>query len=315
MILEEYKNSSHSNLSSVKKILITGVTGFLGRHFIKVIANEKYEIYCITRNLAAVKNLPQSENIHYVYGELELPETIDKYFKGIHTCIHLAAETISSSKKKNHIGNVLLLKNVVLLCKRNNVKKIIFTSSANARFKKLGIYGRSKLEAENVIKNSGINYIILLPTLIYGYGDKGLSKTIKFIKKLPVIPVIGNGKSRMQPVFVADVVDAIKNAVERDINNEIYYLGGPESFSFNEFVNMISEKLGLKRIKLHFPFELFYYPTLFFSKLTDKFPISLEQCISMPQDKRGDISKARKDLGYDPINFKDGLNIKLGGQN
>jgi len=290
------------------KVLVTGGTGFLGRSVVKSLSKKGFEVICITRK-GDFRHY--SDNVRYVTGFLEDKSSVEKYFEGVNICIHLAAETRSMKEKDNYASNVVATENVVELCKSNRIQKIIFTSSINARFERLGPYGKTKLIAENLVKDSGLNYIILVPNLIYGKGDRGLTKTIGMIKKLPIIPVIGDGNSKLQPVHVEDVANAIVSASESDIVNKVYYIGGPESFTFNDYIDIITNRLGSRKIKIHLPFSLFYYTAVLFSNINN-FPISPEQCISIASDKSGDISDASKDLNFRPITFLSGLDMLLG---
>jgi len=289
------------------RVLVTGGTGFLGRSVIRFLAKEGAETVCVTRK----KDLNHhSDNITYVTGSLEDKESVERYFEGVDVCIHLAAETKSTNKRINYSSNVTATENVVELCKKNGVKKIIFTSSVNARLERPGPYGKTKLLAENIVKDSGLSYIILVPDLIYGKGDRGLTKTVDMIKKLPLIPVIGTGNSIIQPVYVEDAATAIANAAKSGIHNKTYYIGGPEQITFNDYVDMIMEKLNITKAKIHLPYALFYYMARLFS-VTDKFPISIDQYNSIAKGRGGDISDAVKDLNFRPISFLDGLDMLL----
>jgi nucleoside-diphosphate-sugar epimerase len=290
------------------KVLVTGGTGFLGRSVVKFLSKRGFKVTCITR-----KGNPfeYSDEVKYVTGFLEDKKSVERHFEGADVCIHLAAETRSTKEKDNYASNVVATENVVELCKSNRIRKIIFTSSVNARFKRLGPYGKTKLIAENLVKDSGLNYVVLVPDLIYGKGDRGLTKTVSMIKKLPIIPVIGDGSSKLQPVYVEDVADAIVTACESNIANKVYYIGGPESFTFNDYIDIIMGRLGSRKIKIHLPFSPLYFAAVLFSKINN-FPISPEQCISIASDKSGDISEAGKDLSFRPISFLRGLDMFLG---
>jgi len=288
-----------------KKILITGYTGFLGKRVIDLMG-KKYDIYCLIRKLKHTKFMQKSGNIHFLCA-LDETGQLSSYIKEIYACIHLAAETRSSNKKKNYVSNVLLTKKVIKLCRECKAKKIIFTSSINTRFNKLEVYSKSKLEAENFIKQSGLNYIIFVPTLIYGKGDKRLTKTVNLVKKFPIIPIIGDCMAKMQPVFVDDVAVAIIKSLESNINNKVYYLGGPDSFTFNKFIGIIMKRLNIRKTQVHIPFSLVYYPAKLLSLLSDKLLINPKQILSVSQNQNGHIEKAKRDLKYNPTYFHEGL--------
>jgi NADH dehydrogenase len=294
---------------SNKKIVVSGASGFLGKRVIHFLNKEKYEIYCLVRDLRCKKGMPKSSNIQYIL--LSDVDHKKNCLKDAYAFIHLAAETKSPNRKKNYDSNVLLTKRFVNLCKENNIKKVIFTSSINTRFKRGGIYGKTKLEAEKLIKESGLDYVIFVPPTIYGINDRGLSKTISLVRKLPIIPVIGKGTAKMQPVFVDDVACAIVRSIKSKIKRKTYYLGGKESFTFDDLLSMIMNRLHIKKKRFHIPFFLIFYPTKIASFFLDRLPVNPEQILSVTQDKNGDIRKAVKDLKYNPISFKKGFGIMM----
>jgi NADH dehydrogenase len=292
------KNASEYTTRSPKKILITGSTGFLGSAVLKQLLNKEYELICISRQTG----LKAFSNVSYYSPDFN-NQNLNNRIKDACACIHLAAETRSPRYKDNYATNVVFTKKVLSLCKSRNIRKIIYTSSINTRFKRPGSYGKTKLEAEEMIKQSGLDYIIFLPPTIFGDNDRSLSKIIFLIKKLPFVPVIGNGRALMQPVYVEDAAKTIINSIDSAAVNKTYYLGGKDIFSFDQLVKKIQDKYNLRKKIIHIPFAPIYFFSLLFSFLYKKFPITPEQCISLNNDKNGDIGPARKLLSYNPVDF------------
>jgi nucleoside-diphosphate-sugar epimerase len=103
--------------------------------------------------------------------------------------------------------NVVGTKNIVEACRKNNAK-LIHVSTVNAIAGIKNAYGRTKELAEEIVVESEIDYVILRCTLIYGKGSPDMEKIIKSVS-MPIVPMIGSGKNKLQPVYVEDVVDAI----------------------------------------------------------------------------------------------------------
>ena len=157
--------------------------------------------------------------------------------------------------------------------------------------------------ADELIRNSRLNFIILRLNMVYGNRDNNLNKTINIIKKLPFIPIIGNGKSLIQPVYVEDVVDVIMKCINGRLNNKIYDIGGPNSFSFNDYIEIISNELNINKPKIHFPRHIFLPFVLTIGRFI-KLPITHELIYSLPQDKISNIKSAEKELDFKPKDFK-----------
>ena len=280
-------------------VLITGATGFIGNHLVQELnkpeLRRKYNVVCFVRK-------PIIYN--FILGSLEDKDSLHKATKNIDRVVHLASETRSSDKELNYKINTIGTKNLIEACKKNKVKMLIFSGTVNADFKKKGVYGETKRQAENIVKNSGLGYIILKFNMVYGQGDNNLTKTIKLVKKLPIIPIIGDGKKRLQPVYVKDVVYAIIKCLEhKQLNNKIYNIAGPKAITFNKYIDIISNTLNIKKIKMHIP-VFFVRLLLFFTGKAFDYIITIEILNSINQDKSMDISDSQKDLGFNPKDLK-----------
>jgi len=295
-------------------IVVTGATGFIGQAFIRSVVNDDKEYLCITRRPEIADRLVGGANIRYVPGQLEDSASVSRYFENACACVHLAAETVSARPGPNRRANVEVTRNVVSLCRQHGVGRLVFTSSISATFPRLGIYGRSKLEAQNIVLESGLPCIVLQPTMVYGPGDRGVSKTVNLLKRLPVIPIVGSGRALMQPVFVDDVAYVIRSALRSFVGKKVYYVGGPEQFTFNEYIDRLCRHIGVRKPKIHTPFRLWYYAAAFFALFGDMFPISAEQCLSVTSNQSGSNDDARRDFSYSPIGFEEGMKRYLPGK-
>lgn len=271
------------------KYFITGATGFLGKHLIPEIQKLDFTI---------------------LKGDLNDKELLNKNLKDVDTVIHLAALIKSKGKASFYEVNVMGTQNLVEACLEAEVKNIIFISSylANPFYKK-SPYGQSKLKGEGIIKKSGLNFIILRPTLIYGRGDnKNLAQLIKLIRKSPLIPIFGNGNYQLQPIHVKDVVKTINFILEKGIfNKKTYNLAG-EPLTYNEIINRICKKLNKKRIKIHLPIGLMKVLVEIYEKIVPRPFITTEQINNLTRKKRVvDINKAKKDLNFTPTPLKDNI--------
>lgn len=280
-------------------VLITGATGFIGSHLVRELNKpkfkRKYQVNCFVRKPITHR---------YTLGSLEDKRSLLMATKDIYCVIHLASETRSSDKKLNCRINITGTKNLIYACKKNKVKMLIYSGTVNADFKVRGVYGETKRQAEKIVKSSGLDYIILKLNMVYGVGDNNLSKTLKLIRKLPIIPMIGDGKGKLQPVHVDDVIHAIVKCLEnKKLKNRTYNIAGPRAITFNEYIDIILDTLNANKIKMHIPVPLVKFLLSFTGKILDNI-ITIEIVNSITQDKNMDISASRKDLSFDPKDLK-----------
>jgi nucleoside-diphosphate-sugar epimerase len=284
-------------------ILITGSTGFLGKHLIKVL--DKKNIKCLVRKDSNISHL---KDIELVYGDITDANSLDKALKDVKEVIHLAASTHDNSLF--HIVNVKGTKNLLEACKKNNVKRFVFISSMASTRRFLDDYGRSKKEAEELVRSSGLDYTILRPTLIYGKGSLGMKHTVEYIKRIPfVVPIVGSGNSKIQPVFVDDVCKSIIKSLEKDTINKEYNILGGTRISFNYFIDFVSSRLNVKKVKLHIPTPFVLAGVSCISIIFKNFPIKKEFVKGLGDDTVGDHKMAEKDLGFKFKKISEALTI------
>ena len=229
-----------------QKILITGATGNVGKHLVTNLLVNKYNISCLTTR--------DKKAIYDVKGDLNDYNSLFEATKNIDIVIHLAAALNGSKKKLNKI-NAQGTRNLIKACGKNNVKKILFISSLDIKFRTN--YGVSKLKAEKIIKDSSLYYIILRPSAIYGIGFKtGINSLVKILKKTRIIPIMGAGETLYQPLYVGDLVLLIKQIIDSDkFNNKCYFVGGSKIINFNKLIDLIGFNFRKKIIKIHLPIK------------------------------------------------------------
>jgi nucleoside-diphosphate-sugar epimerase len=165
---------------------------------------------------------------------------------------------------------------------------------------------------EEKIRQSGLVYTILRPSMIYGHPrDRNMSRLIRFLKQYPIYPLFNDGRSLMQPVFFEDLADGIVNAInERKTEKKEYNLCGLESIQYKKLIETIIYKLGVRTKTINVPSSLAIIAAQVGS-LIPGFPITVEQVLRLQEDKIFDISKAISDLNYSPRKFEDGIEIEI----
>ena len=128
---------------------------------------------------------------------------------------------------------------------------------------------------------------------------------LKSVRRLPVVPVLGDGCWLSAPVYVGDVSKAIIACIESDDTiGKTYSIGGPECINFDTLIDRICSALGVRRRKLHIPFGLSLWAARIFVALWPKCPITVSNVFGSNQNTEVDIEPARKDFGFDPISLK-----------
>jgi len=131
------------------------------------------------------------------------------------------------------------------------VRRLVHVSIANPTPAALPYY-RGKAQLEEVVRGSGLAYAIVRPTLLFGHGDVLINNIAWFLRHLPVFGIPGDGRYRLQPVFVEDYADRIVEAGAMD-ENVIIDVAGPEIFTFEELVRTLRDAIGCRTALIHLP--------------------------------------------------------------
>lgn len=241
-------------------ILITGAGGFLGKEFFARLYSDgtfRNQIRCLIRRKEQ-EGYFRPYNVKIVVGDIRDEGVLSEALEGVDTVVHLAAKIKTHDDLDYYEVNLEGTKKLVQKCREQGVNRMIFMSTTQAREGFDTAYGKSKRLAEGVVRQSGLEWIIVRPVMFYGESDdKDLMQLINFIRQWPVVPIFGNGEYKMQPLHVEDLVEAVMRLIkQKDIKNVTFEIGGGSIVTMNEFVDLVCKSLKLKRLKIHLPILL-----------------------------------------------------------
>ncbi|MBI4691297.1 MAG: complex I NDUFA9 subunit family protein [Nitrospirae bacterium] len=288
-------------------IFIAGASGFVGGHLIDALLKGGYKLRCLARSEKA-KQLFKEKGIEIVHGDITEPETLEGALNGIGLVIHLVGiiqEKGSATFQKVHIEGT---KNLVEEARRVGVKHFFYQSALGADRDSWSGYLRTKAEAENIVKRSGIPYTIFRPSLIIGPWD-GFTKKLKdMIKMSPIIPIPGTGRSRFQPVYIHDWVKCMLKVIESpDIFKGTFDIGGPQHLTYNEIVTTLSEVMKAKKPIVHIPMAVMKFGATIAEKTIPFLPVTSDQLKLLETDNICNVDTVEKNFGFKPMKYKDAL--------
>ena len=230
------------------KIVITGCLGFIGKHLVHELQkNKNLEILCLVRDNDDVTHL-QTINADFQKCDLLNKNSIEGFIQESDLIIHLAAKLRLKNDEEKFRNNVESTKNILECCSEKH--RIIFSSSTLAS-NPLDAYGKSKKKCEEIIKQSKIPYTILRMPIVFGPEDDAyITKIIRLINSEKSIPIPGDGKYTVQPVFISDVVNSFKEIISNDqFNNKLLTIASPPR-SLNDLIDDFGKILN-KKPKTH----------------------------------------------------------------
>jgi nucleoside-diphosphate-sugar epimerase len=282
------------------KVFVTGATGFTGSHTVPLLLAKGWEVHCLYRESSNRQFLPQPE-IHWHLGNLENQEKLSELMQDCQILVNIA------SLGFGHAENIIKAAQAV------GIERAVFISTT-AIFTELNSKSKStRLAAEAAIQNSDLSYTILRPTMIYGsQRDRNMIRLIRWLQRFPIIPVLGNGKSLQQPVFVDDVSNAIVDCLEHPKSiGKSYNIAGKKALPYNEIIDTIAKIINRKIYKLFLPDKIMIRFLNMLEKIKIPFPIKAEQVKRLNENKDFSYGEANLDFGYHPRSFEAGIRIEI----
>lgn len=229
------------------KIAITGATGFVGGHLTTRLAGEGHEIVRIARRA-------RDGEADLVVSALDDVSVLTEAFKGCHAVAHCAGINREIGSQTYQRVHVEATRNVVEAARAAGVEKIILMSFLRARANCGSPYHESKWEAEEIVRNSGLDYTIIKAGVVYGLGDHMLDHLSHALHTFPVFALVGLKEKSVRPLAIEDLVHVMRAAlVDRRMKRQTIALVGPEEIYLSEAVRRVAEVVGRQPLMFSLP--------------------------------------------------------------
>ncbi|WEA60253.1 complex I NDUFA9 subunit family protein [Rhizobium sp. BJ04] len=238
-------------------VTVFGGSGFVGRHVVRALAKRGYNIRVAVRrpDLAGfLQPLGNVGQISFVQANLRYRNSIDRAVDGashVVNCVGILHET-----GRNTFDAVQEFgARAVAEAARNAGATLTHISAIGADAKSTSDYGRTKGRAETAILTIKPDAVIFRPSIVFGPEDSFFNKFADMARMSPILPLIGGGKTKFQPVYVEDIAEAVARAVDGKVaGGKVYELGGPEVLSFRECLEMMLKVTSRKNPLVSLPF-------------------------------------------------------------
>lgn len=295
-------------------VLVAGGTGFIGSRVVdELLKRGEHRIVVMTRDPHASR--PKS-GVEYVRGDVGDQASLEAATKGIDVVVHSVQfpnHPVENPRKGWTYEQVdgAGTERMVAAAVKNGVRRFVYLSGAGARPGRPQPWFRAKERAERAITTSGMEYVILQPSWIYGPDDRSMNKFVGFVRWLPIVPVIGSGNEQVQPVFVEDAGLVAAAAVdEPQATNKVFELGSSPPITMDEILRTIMRVLGKQKPLLHQPAWLVKIPASVIQYLPNA-PLSPGAIDFIVMDEQVDPTEAERVFGIRFRGLEDGLRTYL----
>jgi NADH dehydrogenase len=293
----------------MQRIFVTGATGFVGKHVIRALVGHGFLVRCLVRP-GSESRLRGFESIDRVPGDVLRPAGLAASMEGCSAVVNLVGIIRERPSRRVTFErlHVEATRNMLAVAKEAGVSRYLQMSALGTRPDARSQYHQTKWKAEQAVRQSGAVWTIFRPSIIFGRGDEFMSVLARMIRRLPLVPVLGDGAYRLQPIAVEHVAEGFARALlGRVSEGQTYEVAGPSAYRFVEILDLIGAALGRARVrKIHVPLAAVRLATRALHWLPF-YPLTPDQLTMLEEESVTDPAPFYRDLGLTPEPFADGL--------
>ncbi len=286
------------------KIFVAGGTGFVGEHLVRELLGSGHSVRLLVHSRGT-----SGGEVEQVTGDITRPETFESSVRGCDAVINLVGIIRESPSRgatfeKLHVQATASLLKVASTA---GIRRYLQMSALGTRPDAVSAYHRTKWRAEEQVRESGLEWTIFRPSLIFGPHDAFVNMLAAQLRHAPVMPVIGSGSYRVQPIHADDVARCFVRALALpETIGQTYELCGKDRLSYESLLDMIAAALGRSRpFKPHLPLGLMKLVIPVMQNIP-LFPITMDQLQMLLEESIGS-SDWQKVFGFEPLGIREGI--------
>ena len=289
-------------------LLITGATGYIGRHLVSRLIERGERPRCLVRDIKRAESILPADKVELVLGATTLSTSLEAAVRNIETIVHAGFVTadhkqvVSNEYEKTNVQGTA---NLIRAAKAAGVKRIVEISGLGTKPDKPGSYMQGRYLAEKMLVDSGLNWTIIRPSVLFGRDAPFIKGLADLIRTAPVLPLIGGGKTMFQPIYVEDVITVIIKVLEDPArtNSHIYTIGGPAYYSFSQVFDILLKAMHKSRVKVYTPTPLVGIGATVMEAVLPKPPLTSAAMTLFTFDNITDLHSVERDFGFTPLSF------------
>ena len=286
------------------KVAVTGSGGYVGSYLLPEL--REHDVTCIDRTASRSGRRSIIADIRDQEALLAMTERFDAF-------IHLAAIVGSYNEQLNYEVNVRGTDNILELARRSGARRFVYISTVSAKRNRRGPYGRTKSEAERLVRASGLDYTILRPSMLIGRESLGLNRILRNMNRFPIFtPLVGFGNYTRQPLYIRDFAKLIRAVLmEPKTHGKLYDVGGDTRLSFRDLVKLIHAMEGERRLLIPVPVCAVSVLARIAERTFTVPPFTSEHVMSLTENTEMDIGPIETDVGFHPTPLDEALRTIL----
>lgn len=300
----------------MRTTLVTGANGFVGSHMTPALVDAGHRVVALVRDddgaAEVMRHLTpaQREQVEIREGDVTRPDTLPAALAGVDGILHLVAVPRDwDSGATLRLVNTEGTRNVLRAASAAGVRRFVHLGALGVTDDPDLHYASSKAKAMALVRESGLDWTILSPSLLFGPRDGFFNILADLVRMSPgIVPITGKGDARFQPLAIADLGRAavIAFADPGLIGRELP-LGGPRYWTYREIVEEVLRGMGRRRALVPMPVAVIRLVAGASEKVRLPFPVATDQLRQLRLDNTGPLDSVRTGFGFDPQPMEGGL--------
>lgn len=244
-----------------QKILIPGGAGLVGQNLVALLKSRGYSnLIVLDKHKANLEILRELHpDICAEYADLAEDGAWMAHFAGAEVVVMLQAQIGDPNPEPFVRNNITTTQRILGLIKQHAIPYTVHISSSVVESVADDHYTTTKRDQEQLVLASGINCVVLRPTLMFGWFDrKHLGWLSRFMQKVPVFPIPGHGRYMRQPLYVIDFCSIIISCIESRLSGQVFNITGQEQIDYIDIIRQIRSATAARCLVLKIPYSLFY---------------------------------------------------------
>lgn len=293
-------------MSTNPKIILPGGAGLVGQNLIAHLKEQGYTNLVVLDkhryNLDIMRRL--HPDIIAEYADVAEPGEWEKYLEGAQVVVMLQAQIGGPTLEPFIRNNITATKVVLDVMKRYQVPYTVHISSSVVESAADDDYTNTKREQEKIVLQSGIPNVVLRPTLMFGWFDrKHLGWLSRFMQKVPIFPIPGDGRYMRQPMYVGDFCNIIISCIESRMSGQVFNISGLEKVDYIDIIRSIKRATKSKTLILNIPYWLFHTLLMIWAIFDSNPPFTADQLAALVAKDEFEVINWPRIFGIVPTRF------------
>ena len=241
-------------------VTVFGGTGFLGRRIVRHLHDAGLAIRVASRHPDAAPSLFAGDvsGLEAVHADVNDDGSVARVLAGAWAVVNTVSLYIERGKDTFHSVHVEAAKRIAVLARQAGGETLVHISGIGANAGAASPYIRSRGEGEAAVLDAFPSVQLVRPAVMFGPGDAFLTPLLAMLRRLPIFPMFGSGATRLQPVHVGDVAEAVVRILRSPAGSRLYELAGPGVYTYQELLRAIAASAGASPFLVPFPFSLWH---------------------------------------------------------